>query len=102
LVVWTVQDPLEVHTVTFTSGATPPDFVNVTPQPAGPPQVVVPAMVFSAVGDGTYNGTGYVNSGVFGPGGAYTLVIDAPPGTYQYLCLIHGPTPMRGEITVIE
>jgi plastocyanin len=101
-VVWAVEDPFEVHTVTFTSGATPPALLTVTPTPQGLPIVLVPANVFSPVGGASYNGGGYVNSGFFGPGGGFSLVIDAPPGTYEYLCLIHGPNPMRGTINVTD
>jgi plastocyanin len=41
-----------------------------------------------------------VSSGILGNGGAYVLRFDAPPGSYEYLCLIH-PT-MRGRVTVTE
>jgi plastocyanin len=33
--------------------------------------------------------------------GGSALCSDAPSGTYQYLCLLHGPNPMRGTITVV-
>jgi plastocyanin len=102
LVAWTVEDPFEVHTVSFTSGATPPALLQVAPQPQGVPLALIPANVYSPVGGGSYDGSGYVNSGFFGPGSAYFLRIDAPPGTYDYLCLIHGPNPMRGTVTVTE
>ncbi len=102
LVMWAVEDPFEVHTVTFTSGATQPALLQVTPQASGPPLALIPANVYSPVGGGSYDGSGYTNSGFFGPGGGFALRIDAPPGTYDYLCLIHGPTPMRGTITVVQ
>ncbi|HLZ70080.1 MAG TPA: hypothetical protein VKV26_09265 [Dehalococcoidia bacterium] len=101
LVIWAVEDPFEVHTVTFTSSAAAPALLQVSPQPSGPPLAVIAANVYSPVGGMSYDGTGYINSGFFGPGGGFALRIDAPPGTYQYLCLIHGPNPMRGTITVL-
>jgi plastocyanin len=107
-VVWMDADPLEIHTVTLTSGGAEPEFVDVRPGPmgaAGPPLLVIPANVAGPVGGSSYTGQGYANSGIFGTGGGYALTIDAPAGAYQYLCLIHaGPdgTGMRGTITVTE
>lgn len=97
-VVWTLQDPFEIHTVTFTSGAQPPEFVDIRPQPQGPPQVVVPANVASPQGGNVYNGTGYVNSGIMTPANSFILKFDAPAGTYDYLCIVH--PFMRGTVTV--
>jgi plastocyanin len=97
-VIWTVTDPFEIHTVTFTSGANPPAFVDVRPQPQGPPLIVIPANVASPAGGTTYTGTGYVNSGIITPGNSFILRIDAPPGTYMYHCLVH--PSMHGTITV--
>jgi len=101
-VAFTGADPSEIHTVTFTSGAEPPPFLDVRPQPAGPPQIVFPAMVANPVGGQVYDGTGYLNSGILFPGQTFAVTINAPPGTYQYVCLLHGGAPqnMRGTITV--
>ena len=97
-VVWTVADPFEIHTVTFTSGAPPPEFVDVRPQQQGPPQFVVPANVAGPQGGETYTGAGYAHSGILTPGNSYGLRFDAPPGAYQYLCVVH--PFMTGTITV--
>jgi plastocyanin len=99
-VVWTNADPFEIHTVTFTSGATPPDFGEPRPptQPGGPPQIVLPPNVTGPTGGDTYTGQGYVNSGILGPGSPFVLRFDAPAGTYEYLCLIH--PFMKGRVTV--
>jgi plastocyanin len=97
-VVWVMPDPYEVHTISFTSGATPPDFIEPRPQPNGPPMLIIPATVASPVGGSTYTGQGPVNSGIVGNGNAFFLKIDAPPGSYDYLCLIH-PT-MKAKVTV--
>jgi plastocyanin len=97
-VVWAMADPFEEHTVTFTSGATPPAVAEPRPQPAGPPALVVPADVAGPAGGDTYTGEGYVNSGILGPGATFALRFDAPPGTYEYLCLLH--REMKAQITV--
>ncbi len=107
LVVWTVADPLEIHTVSFASGGATPPFVDPRPGPAGPsgpPLLVVPANVANPAGGGSYTGQGYVNSGILGPGGSLVLNIDAPPGTYTYYCVIHGSPAggMRATVTVTE
>lgn len=97
-VVWTVADPFEIHTVTFMSGATPPEFIEPRPQPAGPPLLVIPANIAGPAGGDSYTGTAYANSGILGPGDSYILRFDAPAGTYDYLCVIH--PWMTGSITV--
>lgn len=101
---WTNSDTFNIHTVTFTSGATPPDFPDVVPQAGGPPQLILRANVAGPAGGTTYSGEGYVNSGIVFPGQSFALTIDAPAGTYTYLCLIHGTLNggMRGTITVTE
>jgi plastocyanin len=102
-VVWSVPDPNEIHTVTFTSGAKNPDFVDVRPQAAGPPMIVIPANVAGPVGGTTYNGQGYLNSGIIFAGNSFALRIDAPAGTYEYLCLVHvDDYKMKATITVTE
>jgi plastocyanin len=99
-VVWVMPDPFEVHTISFVSGGTPPDFVEPRPQPAGPPLLVIPSTVAGPVGGATYMGEGLVSSGIIGNGGAYFLRFDAPSGSYDYMCLIH-PT-MHEKITVTD
>jgi plastocyanin len=100
--IFTVADPQEIHTVTFLSGTAPPPFVDVRPQPAGPPKLIVPANVAGPMGGNTYSGSGYLNSGILFPGKSFTVTFDAPPGSYDYVCLIHADAPqnMKGTITV--
>lgn len=99
---WTDADPNEFHTVTFLSGAPPPPIVDVRPQPAGPPLLVFPASVTSPSGGNSYNGQGIVSSGFLAEGNRFTLTINAPPGTYEYVCLLHGDDfNMKGTITVV-
>jgi plastocyanin len=105
---WTIADPMEPHTVTFLSGAAPFEVIEPRPNAAGPPNLIIPAKVTLPSGGSTYTGTGMVSSGIlsesgFGPPGSrartsWGVKIDAPPGTYTYLCLIH--PEMVGTITV--
>lgn len=74
-ITWTVQG--EAHTVTFLSGA---------PQPSPfSPAAQTPA------GGSTYDGTGFVNSGIVPPvpgHNTYSLTFTKA-GTFPYVCLLH-------------
>lgn len=97
------------HTVTLTSGEDlPPLFIpevaEGTPAAAGPPKLVLnPALVWPD-GRTTYDGTGYINSGldVFRTDdqGPYVLTFTAP-GTYEYACAVHSIV-MKGTVIVQE
>jgi plastocyanin len=104
IVVWTMPDPYEIHTVTFAGDAPPPEFVTPVFGPggpgSGPPTLVIPANVVGQVGGDTFTGRTYTNSGILGDGQSYTLRIDAPAGTYQFLCIVH--PFMRVDLTVVE
>jgi plastocyanin len=100
MVIWTVADPLEIHTVTFTSGAPPPPVVDIRPQASGPPELALTADVAGPAGGSTYTGDGYVNSGILYPGESFALLVDAPAGTYEYVCLVH--EHMQGTLSVTE
>lgn len=102
-VVWTSADPAEAHTITFLSGGTEPEFLHITPQTGGLPKFGFAGNIFSPVGGTTYSGQGYLNSGFIFDGSSFAARIDAPPGTYQYVCLIHAvgfPYNMTGTVTV--
>jgi plastocyanin len=102
-ITWSQPDPNEFHTITFMSGATPPAFVQVQPQPGGPPKIVLPAFTMVPSGGDTYTGTGVVTSGTLTAGNSWTVKIDAPPGTYDYICLFHADDyNMKGTITVTQ
>src|SRR5204863_4654743 len=77
-VVWYWPDPFNVHTVTFSSGAAPPDLIQPRPQPSGAPLFVFPANVASPTGGGTYTGQGYLNSGLMTGNASFAVTIDAP------------------------
>jgi plastocyanin len=89
---WTLADPQEIHTITFFTGQAPPDPTDIRPNPQGPPTVVFKADAARPRGGSVYAGTGYVNSGILGyvtGDYAWAVKIDAPAGTYNYVCLIH-------------
>ena len=106
-IAWTMADPQEAHTVTFLSGAAPPEVIQPRPNAAGPPNLVIPAAVNLPQGGSTYTGTGIVSSGILTEGGlgpgskgrtSWGVKIDAAPGKYTYICLIH--PFMVGTVTV--
>jgi plastocyanin len=104
-------DPPGFHTVTFLSGQdVPPIFIpDETGEPAaspaaGPPPLMVnPEVAFPSGGD-TYDGTGYVNSGVDVvrlPGDPPFVLTFTAPGTYEYQCIPHGVV-MKATVIVQE
>ncbi len=97
-------DTFNIHTVTFVSGGMTPDFTDVVPGPGGPPQIFIRANVASPTGGTSYNGSGFLNSGIMLPGQTFSVTIDAAPGTYTYICLIHGSESggMKATITVTQ
>jgi len=105
-VMWTMRDPFEIHTVTFTSGQKPPEFVLPQPQPQGLPKLLLNPKVVAPTPQKAYDGTGYVNSGILFPAGApgnlphsYSLTFTKP-GRYEYWCAVHAPEGMKGEVIV--
>ena len=73
------------HTVTFLSGAKPPDLA--VPQKDG--RVLFPSVVAYPQGGHTYNGSGYVSSGMLTGDYKSWSVTFTKPGTYTYQCLLH-------------
>lgn len=106
-VTWQVRDPFEIHTVTFSSGEKPPEFAVVEKQPSGPPKLLFPAKAVKPTETKTYEGKGFVNSGIlFAPGtpgnppSSFSLTFTKP-GRYEYRCLVHDdPEQMLGTIIV--
>jgi plastocyanin len=80
---WTLGG-FEVHTVSFMSGAPVP--------PPGSPESLNPA------GGSSYNGSGFVSSGVILPGMSYSLNFTKA-GVYTYLCLLH---PGMGGVVIVQ
>ena len=86
-VVWTQNDPAEVHTVSFLDNGKDVDFLT---DPAGR----------QPAGGSVYSGTGFFNSGALMPGKSYALTFNTP-GTYSYQCLVHDENGMKATITVV-
>ena len=91
-VVWTQNDPNELHTVTFLNPGQDVPFA--LPTGALNPQALAPA------GGKTYAGSGFFNSGGMGPGQRYTLTFSTA-GTYTYKCLLHDEFGMVANLTVV-
>ena len=98
----------EIHTVTFLVDMPLPPF-NV-PAPPGLPSPLMrnPLIAFPvAPEDGRYDGTTFATSGIFGPdpdifqGVESFDLIFTRPGTYNYVCVVHGAR-MSGQIIVVE
>lgn len=104
-VTWRVRDPFEVHTVTFTGAAKPPTLIVPQRQASGPPRLLLNAVALTPTIAKTYNGTGYVNSGLLGPPGtpgdpsSFSLMFTKP-GRYVYWCIVHADVHQKGIIVV--
>ena len=105
-VTWTMRDTFEIHTVTFTSGEKPPEFVVPEPQPKGPPKVLLNPKALTPTTATQYDGSGYINSGMLFPPGnpgklpsSFSLTFTKP-GRYEYWCLIHADVGQRSAIIV--
>jgi plastocyanin len=91
-ITWTMN-PEFVHTVTFLSGQAAPPVVA-----AEGDVVVQPAATAFPSGGPSYDGTGFVNSGLLeGKGKSFSLTFSKP-GAYGYVCLLH--PGMAGTVTV--
>lgn len=100
-IVFEFPDPPGFHTVTFLSGEEEPPLIipdesagTPTASPAaGPPRLIInPTAAFPAGGN-TYDGTGYINSGLDVarlPGDPPFMLTFTAPGTYEYQCIPHG------------
>jgi plastocyanin len=105
-VTWTVADPFEVHTVTFASGAQLPQFITPQPQAGGMPKILLSGTALTPTSSKTYDGTGWINSGLLAatgaPSGAPTSfsLTFTKPGRYVYWCLVHDEAHQEGIIIV--
>jgi plastocyanin len=98
-VAFPIDDPHEIHTVTFYDVAGPvPLFVDPKPQPSGPPKLIIPHGLPQG-GSRVEDSKTLYNSGVFGPGQSYTFTFPNP-GVYTYVCVIHAPQGMFGKVVV--
>jgi len=102
-VIWKMEDPTEIHTVTFPSGRKTPLFELFQP-PKQPTVVVANPLALVPTGGTAYDGRSYYNSGIMElitPQGvrSYSLTFTTP-GRYQYTCIVHDPVGMRRTIIV--
>jgi plastocyanin len=96
------NDQLEPHTVTFGAMSVlktmANGFISPVPQKNGPPVLAIdPKGITPTIGH-TYDGTGIANSGILPYGTTWSLQFTKP-GTYHYICLVHGAS-MAGVVTV--
>jgi plastocyanin len=104
--------PPGFHTVTFLSGQDVPPIIIPDPDAAtpmaspaaGPPPLIINPEAAFPVGGTTYDGTGYLNSGldvIRLPGDPPFMVTFTTPGTYEYQCIPHGVV-MKATVIVQE
>lgn len=102
-VTWRDIDALEPHTVSFgpmallKALARQDQFITL-PQKSGPPLLAFNPKVAFPTPAATYDGTGYANSGLLVNGKSWSLTFTRP-GTFEYICLIHGVV-MNGYVIV--
>jgi plastocyanin len=98
-VAFPVNDPHEIHTVTFydPAGEAPP-FITPKPQSSGPPKLIIP-LAMPQGGNRVEDPKALYNSGIVVPGQSFTFTFPKA-GVYNYVCIIHAPEGMFGKITV--
>ena len=112
--------PNEIHTITFG----PEDYLkpigeafiapDLASPPDGPPTLVINPLIAypsenpagAAVYDGANHSNGFFNSGIIdddsaSPFGREFRATFSKPGTYGYICMVHGPD-MSGKVTVTQ
>lgn len=106
-VVWYIDHRIP-HSVTFAQeGMPPPPPFAPSPQPSGPPRLVLAEGARMARPSAVYDPGMFFNSGIFGDianqtlggAGAWSLTFDQP-GTYEYFCYLHEALGMKGKIIV--
>ena len=95
-------DALEPHTISFGPMALLKQLINnqfsPVPQKNGPPLLVANPKAFLPTMGHTYDGTGFASSGLLNLGQSWKLTFTQP-GTFRYVCLVHG-LGMTGTIIV--
>jgi plastocyanin len=89
-VVWTNLSPYEPHFVTFNK----PKDLNLFTEKGLNPAFLAPS------GGSTFNGTGFINSGMVMPGQTYSLKFTKA-GSYAYECYLHSGSKMTGTVVVV-
>jgi plastocyanin len=98
----------EIHTVTFLAGMDLPPFNVPAPDGLPSPQMRNPLISFPvAPPHGQYDGTTFATSGIFGPDPDIFQGVESfdltftRPGTYNYVCVVHGAI-MSAQIIVVD
>jgi plastocyanin len=97
-VIWRDADGLEPHTVSFGPMAMLKKLAQDNIMPLPHKLLGLNPKVANATPGNTYDGTGFANSGLLTKGKTWSRTFTRP-GTYHYLCLIHGE-PMDGYVLV--
>src|SRR5579871_1125794 len=102
-VTWAMQDPTELHTVSFGVGNRSFDIVTMQPRSQDPPLPVVTPATMRPAGGPVYRGAGLYNSGFMmtDPPGVrqYTLTF-MQRGTFKYICATHDDFGMAATVVV--
>lgn len=102
-VTWLMQDPTELHTVSFGVGTRYFDIATMRPAKQGPPALLVTPDVMAPSGGGVHRGAGFYNSGFMltdGPGVRRYSLTFTKPGTFEYTCAVHDQFGMKAAIVV--
>jgi plastocyanin len=95
----------EIHTVSFLAGTPLPPLLIPAPPGLPSPLMFNPLAVLPTIpANGQYEGSTFANSGLIGPDPGQAQSFDltfTKPGTFNYLCLVHGVI-MSGKIIVID
>jgi plastocyanin len=100
---WTMNDPQEIHTVTFQGTGELPSFLVTEQQAQAPPKIFFNPKIVPPSGGTRHTGNTYYNSGILvvnSPGPTAFSLTFTKPGTFTYWCVIHVPEGMRGTVIV--
>lgn len=95
------------HTVTFLNGNPEPELFIPVPQNGQPPLIVINAAILGPINAGIpLDKTHLFHSGFMDPTNPFaphslTLKIGTTTGTYDYMCLLHDMSGMRGTLQVV-
>ena len=102
-VTWLMNDPTELHTVSFGVGKRYFDIATMRPLKQGPPTLLVTPHVMAPSGGSLHRGEGFYNSGFMlteGPGVRSYSLTFTKAGTFEYLCAVHDDFGMRAKVIV--
>ncbi len=116
IVTWRMSQAVEPHTVTFGPETLlkqlSKDVVMPVAQKSGPPLLAIDPRAVERTPGSVYDGSGYFNSGLLSKKGQEWSISFSKPGTYRYICLIHGesmggvvvvhPRPGAGKLYIVQ